>query len=341
MAKRSSRKKRPPVGGEGENTGGTEPSEKESSYARSCQLLKDFEGSFLGWMTRNARWELEKAVHNFVQSLTNLIEEANIPQEHLPVALRDPKVFNERASFFAVRRMAEYSAECLIQGARDPRIKDTEAIEAVYTLAFDACAALRDILMRHSGTDAQRETLARIVKLNSSFPLLIRRHSKANNDAMQALEKIGFGEQSWIHTAPGKKYSVDSELNRYLVRVIPHLQRFCAIDLQGSIMQNSLVALPTFDNCRDPEQAQKAFDEARKLFQTTGKPQKRTAREWAKKVFAPLIEAGFGDPFDEPTVPAISTRKLFGLSASDKEDRSPHERQVHYVFMALKGIVAD
>lgn len=346
MAKRPARKKTPPVGGGGEHTGGSKPSRsqpnanKQSSYAHSLQLLKDLEESPLGLMIRNARWELEKAIYNFRENLKKHIGENRVTSEQLPAALRNPTAFNERVNLFAVGRMAEYSMECLIQGARDPSIKDTEATEVLYILAFDACAALRDIITRHSGTDAQRETLARLVKSNSSFPLLFRRHTKANKDAMQALETMGFGEKSWIHTAPGKKYGVDSELNRYLVRVIPHLQRFCEIGLQ-SPEQHLPLAVPRLDHCRNAQQAQEAFDNAVEIFRETGKPLRKTAMEWAKRVFAPLIEAGYGDPYDIPSVPEIPGAKLVGAGGGDKSSRSPRERLVHYVFMALKGMLKD
>jgi hypothetical protein len=347
MAKRSPRKKRSPVGGGEEDAGGaksprSQPNgDKQSSYMRSRQLLKDLEESLLGWMARNARSESEKGIYRFRQNLKQYLQEKSIPSEHLPAAFRDDESFNECANFFAVSQIAQYLMECLIQGARDPNIRHTEASEALYIIAFDACAALRDIITKHSGTDAQRQRLADIAKHNCAFPLLFRGHTKANKDAMQALERMGLGERSWIATDASKKYGVDSELNRYLIRVIPHVQRFCEIDLQGSITQNSLLALPTFEHCRNPQQAQKAFDKARKLFLTTGKPVKRAALEWAKRVFAPLMEAGYGDPYDIPSVPEIPEAKLFGAGGGDKSSRSPRERLVHYVFMALKGMLGD
>ena len=173
------KKERSPMGGGGEHTGGSKPSrsqpnaDKQSSYVRSRQLLKDLEESLLGWMVRNARSESEKAIYRFRQNLKQYLQEKSIPSEHLPAAFRDAESFNERVNFFAVIQIAQYLMECLIQGARDPNIRHTEASEALYIIAFDACAALRDIITKHSGTDAQRTRLAEIAKLilpSPSFP---------------------------------------------------------------------------------------------------------------------------------------------------------------------------
>ena len=95
MAKRSPRKKRSPVGGGGEHAGGAKSSrsqpnaDKQSSYVRSRQLLKDLEESLLGWMARNARSESEKAIYRFRQNLKQYLQEKSIPSEHLPAAFRD------------------------------------------------------------------------------------------------------------------------------------------------------------------------------------------------------------------------------------------------------------
>ena len=151
MVKRSTRKKGSPMGSGGEHTGGSKPSrrqpnaDKQSSYVRSRQLLKDLEGSLLGWMVRNARWEIEKAIYQFRQNLKQHVQEKSIPSEHLPAALRDPESFNERVNVFAVSQMAQYLMECLIQGARDPNIRHTEASEALYIIAYNtrtACCPL-------------------------------------------------------------------------------------------------------------------------------------------------------------------------------------------------------
>jgi hypothetical protein len=93
--------------------------------------------------------------------------------------------------------------------------------------------------------------------------------------------------------------------------------------------------------CSKPEQAQNAFDNAKQLFLKTGRPLRKTANEWVKKVFVPLIEAGFGDPFDLPIVPNISEKKRFELGGKDKTDRSPDERLVHYVLKALSGMLRN
>ena len=94
---------------------------------RSRQLLKDLEESLLGWMARNARSESEKAIYRFRQNLKQYLQEKSIPSEHLPAAFRDDESFNECANFFAVSQIAQYLMECLIQGARDPNIRHTEA----------------------------------------------------------------------------------------------------------------------------------------------------------------------------------------------------------------------
>jgi hypothetical protein len=109
------------------------------------------------------------------------------------------------------------------------------------------------------------------------------------------------------------------------VRLLPHLQRFCEIDVQGPVYQDSLFSLPMLENCSDPEKAKNAFDNAKRLFLESGPPRKASAKEWVKKVLVPLIESGFGDPFDLPIVPSLSEKKLFGLG-NDKTDRSPNER---------------
>ena len=149
---------------------------------------------------------------------------------------------------------------------------------------------------------------------------------------------MGLGEGSWIDTDASKKYGVDSELNRYLVRLLPHLERFCEIDVQGPVYQNSLFSLPMLENCSDPEKAKNAFDNAKRLFLESGPPRKASAKEWVKKALVPLIESGFGDPFDLPIVPSLSEKKLVGLG-NDKTDRSPNERLFHYVLKALNGML--
>ena len=301
-------------------------------------MFEEYEKSLRGWMVRDARSELVRAINNCSQNVMAHIEEEKIPSQQLPVALRDPAMSKNFVKSFAGHSMIDWLIGCTVRAARGG---DTESVEMLCGVAYETCAVLRDISTKHYGTDAQRERLAEIAKVNSAFPVLVRRHMRANKVLMQALERMGLGDKSWIRTDPGKKYGVDSPLNRYLIRVIPDLQQFCDIDLKGSIHQHSVRALPMLESCRDARLAQAAFDSARALFIKTGKPVKRTAMEWVKLVFVPLIQAKFGDPYDDPIVPTVSETKLVGAGGGDKSSRSPRERLVHYVFMALKGMLGD
>ena len=83
---------------------------------------------------------------------------------------------------------------------------------------------------------------------------------------MQALERMGLGERSWIDTDASKKYGVDSEVNRYLVRLLPHLQRFCEIDVQGPVYQDSLFLCQCQRTVRIQKKAKNAFDNAKGSF---------------------------------------------------------------------------
>ena len=291
-------------------------------------------------MIRNARLEAEKAVYHFRQRLKTYIKNNNFPLEQLPAALRDLDSSNKQASVFAVCQMAEYFIAALIRGARNSRIGNIDAAEVLYSLTLPAAAALRDIITGYSGTDAQRARLAEHAKYESAFPVTVRRHTTGNRDVMQALDRMGLGENSWISTKPSKKFRVDSPINRYLLRIIPHLQRFCEFAFQGP-KHDLLTALPSLDHCSNSQQAQDAFDNAREIFCKTGKPVSKTAMEWVKLVLVPLMEAGYGDPDDDPIVPEFSGKQLLGAYGGDKTNRSQCERRVHYVFMAFKGMLPE
>jgi hypothetical protein len=349
--KKRPQKKAPPVSGGGNDSGGAQPpnaqpktqrpvDEGKSSFEKSRQSLKDLDGSLLGLMIRNARGEIENALDNWRRKLIADIKEKRLTSENVPAKLRDPDSFVRHANLFAVSHMAEYLMAGLIRRARDPHRGDADAVEILYSLTLPAAAALRDIITGYSGTNAQRERLAEHAKYDSAFPVTVRRHATGNKDVMQALDRMGLGEKSWISTGRGAKFGVGSPINRYLVRLIPHLQRFCEFATQ-SPKHNLLVAVPNLDHCSNPQQAQDAFDNARAIFCKTGKPVKKTAMEWVKRVIVPLIEAGYGDPDDDPVVPRLPDKKLLGLSESDKTNRSSRERLAHYVFMAFKGMLKE
>jgi hypothetical protein len=275
MMKRGAKKKAaPPFGSEGGNTDCAKPPQtqpqnqlsaktEKDSYRRSRQLFKDYEKNLRGWMVRDARSELDRAINHCTQNVINHVEENKIPSEQLPVALRDPTTSKEFVKSFGGCCMIESLMDWLIRAARE---KDIESVEVLCSVAYETCAALRDIITKHSGTDAQRERLAEIARVNSAFPLLVRMHTKANKDAVQALQRMGLGEKSWIDTDASKKYGVDSQLNRYLVRLIPHLQRFCEIDVQGPVHQNSLFALPMLERLFETRTGSKRFRQRKATF---------------------------------------------------------------------------
>ena len=288
-------------------------------------------------MVRDAHLELAKAINKCAQNVMAHIEEEKIPSKQLPVALRDHAMSRNFAKSFAGQCMIDWLIGCIIRAARGG---DTESVEMLCSVAYETCAVLRDIVTKHSGTDAQRDRLSEIAKCNSAFPLLVRLHTKANREPMEVLRGMGLGAASWIDADKRKKFGVDSDLNRYLVRSIPHVQRFCQININGSIHQNAIFALPSLESCSDSEKAKNAFDNAKKLFHEIGPPRRASAKQWVKQVFVPLIESGFGDPFDISIVPSLSDKKLVGLG-NDKTDRSPNERLFHYVLKALNGMLRD
>jgi hypothetical protein len=118
-------------------------------------------------MVRDARSELARAINNCTQNVINHVERNKIPSEHLPVVLRDPTTLKEFVKSFAGCCMIEGLMDWLIRAARE---KDTESVEVICSVAYETCAALRDIITKHSGTDAQRERLADIAKQILPFP---------------------------------------------------------------------------------------------------------------------------------------------------------------------------
>jgi hypothetical protein len=67
------------------------PAEIEKDpYAQSLRLREALERSLRGWMVRDTHSEVAKALCNCAQNAIAHIEEAKIPPERLPVALRDP-----------------------------------------------------------------------------------------------------------------------------------------------------------------------------------------------------------------------------------------------------------